>query len=150
VSRRTAAPPTATKPTEPSPPSARDSSLSLGVRLRDARREAGLTQLELAEITRIRVGRLVEFESDDFSGVDTTVLAHGRLGAIARAVGVDAAPLVAAYDARPDAAPTAPPPIFWRGPGRLSPGINWTRVLLALLGVAAIYPVALLLALVLG
>jgi cytoskeletal protein RodZ len=140
VSRRAAPPPTAPIAVQP----------SLGARLRDARREAGLTQLELAEITRIRVGRLVEFESDDFSGLDATVLAHGRLGAIARAVGVDPAPLVAAYDARPDAGPTVPPPITWRGPGRLRPGVNWTLVLLVLLGVAAIYPVALLLAMVLG
>lgn len=141
MTERPAPPPTAAVPAQP----------SLGARLRDARREAGLTQLELAEITRIRVGRLVEFESGDFSGVvDASVLAHGRLGAIARAVGVDAAPLVAAYDARPDAAPTVAPPITWRGPGRLRPGVNWTRVLLGLLGVAAIYPVALLLALVLG
>jgi cytoskeleton protein RodZ len=138
------------KGTAPAPAAATPAQPSLGVRLREARREAGLTQLELAEITRIRVGRLVEFESDDFSGVDTRVLAHGRLGAIARAVGVDPAPLVAAYNARPEGAPTAPPPITWRGPGRLRPGVNWTQVLLVLLGVAAIYPVALLLALVLG
>jgi cytoskeletal protein RodZ len=134
----------------PAPTTALPSQPSLGARLREARREAGLTHLELAEITRIRVGRLVEFESDDFSGVDSRMLAHGRLGAIARAVGVDPAPLMAAYDARPGAGPAVPPPITWRGPGRLSPAVNWTKVLLCLLGVAAIYPVALLLALVLG
>ncbi|HEY3603322.1 MAG TPA: helix-turn-helix domain-containing protein [Sporichthyaceae bacterium] len=121
---------------------------SLGAQLRDARREAGLTQFELAEITRIRVGRLVQFEADDFSGLDSTVLAHGRLDAIARAVGVDAAPLVSAYDAgHPD---TPPPSILWRGPGWGTPGVNWTKVLVGLLGLVAVYPVALLVAMVLG
>jgi cytoskeletal protein RodZ len=121
----------------------------LGAQLRDARREAGLTQYELAEITRIRVGRLVEFESDDFSGLDSTVVAHGRLDAIARAVGVDPAPLVAAFDARRDG--DAPPPsIYWRGPGWGRPGFNWSLVLLGLLGVVALYPAALVVAMVLG
>jgi transcriptional regulator with XRE-family HTH domain len=121
---------------------------SLGTQLRDARREAGLTQFELAEITRIRVGRLVEFESDDFSGLDSTALAHGRLDAIARAVGVESASLVEAYDAGHE--PGAPHSISWHGPGWGRPGTNWTKVLVGLLGLVAIYPVALLVALVLG
>jgi len=123
---------------------------SLGAQLRDARREAGLTQYEVAEITRIRVGRLVEFEADDFSGCDTPVLARGRLDAIARAVGVDPAPLLAVYEAGHGASAPALPPIVPRGPDWGRPRTNWTRLLIGLLAVVALYPLALLLAMVLG
>ncbi len=121
---------------------------SIGRALREARLEAGLTTYEVAQTTRIRAGRLLELEDDDFASCGSSVLARGRLVAIARAVGVDPAPLLVAFDvAQADTAPSrVAPPAPQLRPSRF----NWTRGLLWALGVVALYPFALLCAHVLG
>jgi transcriptional regulator with XRE-family HTH domain len=129
---------------DPLPPGA-----SIGARLAAARQSAGLTHEQLARITRIGVGRLVEFENDDYSGCGDGVFARGRLDSIARAVGVDPTPLLQEFDsghrggrARADGWPASRQPI--RRPR------NWLAVLLIALGLALVYPVALLVVAVLG
>lgn len=121
---------------------------SIGQALRAARLEAGLTTYEVAQILRIRPGRLIEIEGDDFSGCGAPVLARGRLAAIARAVGVDPAPLLAAFDAEHAHQVRLPvvPAVPSLRPGRR----NWTQILLVVLGVVALYPFALLCAVVFG
>ncbi|MGQ0845471.1 MAG: helix-turn-helix domain-containing protein [Sporichthyaceae bacterium] len=121
---------------------------SIGQALREARLEAGLTAYEVAQSTHIRAGRIMEIEADDFDACGPAVLARGRLAAIARAVGVDPAPLLAAFDAR-QAAETAPR-VVPDTPRERPAGPNWTAVLLWALGIVALYPIALLFAHVLG
>jgi transcriptional regulator with XRE-family HTH domain len=126
-----------------------DSSAGIGARLAAARKSAGLTHEQLARITRIGVGRLVEFENDDYSGCGAGVFARGRLDSIARAVGVDPQPLLQEFDTR-----------HGRGGANASAGAvhrqlarvsrNWTTVLFVVLALAAVYPVALLVVAVLG
>ena len=81
--------------------------VGIGLALKVARREAGLTPLEVAAATRIRPAVLLRFEADDFSGCGGDVYARGRLRKIAEAVGLDPAPLLAEYDARTAAAAAA-------------------------------------------
>lgn len=121
---------------------------SIGEALREARLEAGLTTYELAQTTHIRAGRLVEIESDDFTGCGSAALARGRLAAIARAVGVDPAPLLAAFDAQQGLAEA--PRVVPTLPQFRAARLNWTSILFALLCVVALYPIALLVAHVLG
>jgi cytoskeletal protein RodZ len=119
---------------------------SIGATLREARLEAGLTTYELAQTTHIQAARLIEIESDDFTACGASVLARGRLAAIARAVGVDPQPLLEAFDAAqgsgetPAEPPKVAPAVPQIGPGRT----NWTSVLLWALAVLALYPFALL------
>lgn len=121
---------------------------SIGQALRAARLAAGLTAYEVAQILRIRPGRLIEIEGDDFTGCGAPVLARGRLAAIARAVGVDPAPLLAAFDAEQSTPVQLPllPAVPRLRPGRR----NWTHFLFVAFAVVALYPFALLCAAVFG
>jgi helix-turn-helix protein len=120
----------------------------IGVTLAAARLRAGLTLEDVAATTRIKVGRLVEFENDDYSGCGATVFARGRLSAIARAVGLDPAPLLAVFDASLEPGPSA---AATRPNGRpITEPSTWTLVLLGASALAAIYPVTLLVVAVLG
>lgn len=121
---------------------------SIGDALREARLDAGLTTYELAQSTHIRAGRLIEIESDDYTGCGSAALARGRLAAIARAVGVDPEPLLAAFDARNGVAQV--PRVVPDLPQFREARPNWTSILFALLCVVALYPIALLVAHVLG
>jgi transcriptional regulator with XRE-family HTH domain len=126
-----------------------DSSAGIGARLAAARKSAGLTHEQLARITRIGVGRLVEFENDDYSGCGAGVFARGRLDSIARAVGVDPQPLLQEFDTRHGrGGANASAEAVHRQLARVSR--NWTTVLFVVLALAAVYPVALLVVAVLG
>ncbi|MGQ0465651.1 MAG: helix-turn-helix domain-containing protein [Sporichthyaceae bacterium] len=122
---------------------------SIGQALREARLEAGLTTYELAQTTHIRAARLIEIESDDYAGCGSSALARGRLAAIARAVGVDPGPLLAAFDAQQSEAP-ASAKVLPDLPQFREARLNATTVLFWLLCVVALYPIALLVAHVLG
>lgn len=80
--------------------------MSIGATLAEARGQAGLTVAQVSQRTRIRETIIRDIERDDFSSCGGDFYARGHIRAIARAVGLDAAPLVAEYDsARQPAVP---------------------------------------------
>ncbi|MFD6831429.1 hypothetical protein CH313_26755 [Streptomyces sp. TSRI0384-2] len=116
-------------PAEPAPPK-----LEIGRTLARARAEAGLGVDEVSAATRVRAPIIHAIEQDDFSRCGGDVYARGHIRTLARAVGIDPEPLVAAYDddhgGRP--APTAPAPLFEAERIRSEPRRpNWTAAMVA-------------------
>ena len=72
--------------------------MSIGEVLATARREAGMTIMQVSQRTRIRETIVRGIEQDDFSGCGADFYARGHIRAIARTVGVDPEPLVREYD----------------------------------------------------
>lgn len=126
--------------------------VGIGLALKSARREAGLTPLDVAASTRIRPAVLLRFEADDFSDCGGDVYARGRLRKIAQAVGLDPEPLLAEYDARVAAAAGGDRPAILAHElqRRPRPPRNWSLVLAISLIVLLGYGVALLVAAVVG
>jgi cytoskeleton protein RodZ len=81
--------------------------VSLGSELAAAREAQGLTLDDVAASTRIRATLIHAIEADDFSGCGGAVYARGHVRSIARAVGLDPEPLLAAFNP-PDIAVTPP------------------------------------------
>jgi len=114
--------------------------MTIGETLAKARRDAGLTVVQVSERTRIREPIIRGIERDDYSGCGGDFYARGDIRSIARTVGADPAPLIAEYDATvraPEeitAAEALQPAMPIRAVGRRRP--NWTLILaLALLAV---------------
>ncbi|GGT65276.1 helix-turn-helix domain-containing protein [Streptomyces purpureus] len=106
----------------------------IGRTLQQARIDAGLTVDEVSTSTRVRIPIVHAIEEDDFSRCGGDVYARGHIRTLARAVGLDPAPLVDQYDAehggRP--APTPAAPLFEAErirPERRRP--NWTAAMVA-------------------
>ena len=72
---------------------------SVGAGLTRAREAAGLTVDQVSAQTRIRATLVRDLEADRFDSSGARVYARGHIRAIAGAIGVDAAPLLAAFDA---------------------------------------------------
>lgn len=70
----------------------------LGGMVAEGRRTLGLSVDELADRTRIRPYVIESIEVDDFSPCGGDFYARGHLRMLARVLGIDAAPLLAAYD----------------------------------------------------
>ncbi|MEV6792349.1 helix-turn-helix domain-containing protein [Streptomyces sp. NPDC051320] len=107
---------------------------SIGHILQQARVAAGLTVDEISSSTRVRIPIVHAIEQDDFSRCGGDVYARGHIRTLARAVGIDPAPLVEQFDAghggRP--APTPAAPLFEAErirPERRRP--NWTAAMVA-------------------
>ncbi|MFD0268096.1 RodZ domain-containing protein [Streptomyces sp. NPDC127106] len=107
---------------------------SIGTVLKKARIAAGLTVDEVSSTTRVRIPIVHAIEADDFTRCGGDVYARGHIRTLARAVRLDPAPLVEAYDAahggRP--APTPAAPMFEAErirPERQRP--NWTAAMVA-------------------
>ncbi|MFD9412522.1 helix-turn-helix domain-containing protein [Streptomyces sp. NPDC059989] len=107
---------------------------SIGTALKKARIAAGLTVDEVSSTTRVRIPIVHAIEEDDFTRCGGDVYARGHIRTLARAVHLDPAPLVEAYDAahggRP--APTPAAPMFDAErirPERQRP--NWTAAMVA-------------------
>ncbi|GAA4662906.1 helix-turn-helix domain-containing protein [Streptomyces chumphonensis] len=107
---------------------------AVGRVLRQARIQAGLTVEEVSAATRVRVPIVQAIEQDDFSRCGGDVYARGHIRSLAKAAGLDSAPLVDQYDAehggRPQATPAAP--LFEAErirPERRRP--NWTAAMVA-------------------
>ncbi|WP_155058321.1 helix-turn-helix domain-containing protein [Streptomyces blattellae] len=107
---------------------------SIGRALQQARITAGLTVDDVTNATRVRLPIVHAIEADDFAPCGGDVYARGHIRTLARAVGIDPAPLLAQYDAahggRPE--PTAPAPLFEAE--RIRPerrGPNWTAAMVA-------------------
>ncbi|MEU8528982.1 MULTISPECIES: helix-turn-helix domain-containing protein [Streptomyces] len=107
---------------------------SIGRVLQQARIAAGLTVEEVSSSTRVRVPIVHAIEEDDFSRCGGDVYARGHIRTLARAVGLDPAPLVDQYDAehggRPEPTPAAP--LFEAERIRPEPRRpNWTAAMVA-------------------
>ncbi|MGP2439945.1 helix-turn-helix domain-containing protein [Streptomyces sp. JW3] len=107
---------------------------SIGRTLRQARIAAGLTVDDISGATRVRIAIVHAIEADDFTPCGGDVYARGHIRTLARAVGVDPAPLLdrfaAARGGRP--APTPAAPLFEAE--RIRPerrGPNWTAAMVA-------------------
>ncbi|GGU06074.1 MULTISPECIES: helix-turn-helix domain-containing protein [Streptomyces] len=113
------------------PPEDRD---SIGRTLQQGRIASGLTVEEVSASTRVRIPIVHAIEEDDFSRCGGDVYARGHIRTLARAVGLDPAPLVEQYDAehggRP--APTPAAPLFEAERIRPEPRRpNWTAAMVA-------------------
>lgn len=87
--------------------------MSVGARLTEARELAGLTVEDVSRTTRIRGTLIRAIEADDFGPCGGAVYARGHIRSIASAIGVDAAPLIADYDAEHGSPiPVDPTPMF--------------------------------------
>ncbi|MGE7434668.1 MULTISPECIES: helix-turn-helix domain-containing protein [Kitasatospora] len=99
ASRRSSATPSGAVPEQlPSAGPAAEAG-SIGRVLAAARLAAGMTVDQVSSGTRVRVPIVRAIEDDDFSRCGGDFYARGHIRSIARAVGVDAEPLVARYDA---------------------------------------------------
>jgi len=81
--------------------------VNIGETLARARQEAGLTITQVSARTRIRETVVRAIERNDFSVCGGNFYARGHIRGVARAVGVDAEPLVAEYDETHGGAPQA-------------------------------------------
>ncbi|MCX4983858.1 helix-turn-helix domain-containing protein [Streptomyces sp. NBC_00572] len=107
---------------------------SIGRALQQTRIAAGLTVEEVSASTRVRIPIVQAIEEDDFSRCGGDVYARGHIRTLARAVGLDPAPLIEQYDAehggRP--APTPAAPLFEAERIRPEPRRpNWTAAMVA-------------------
>ncbi|MEU6948981.1 helix-turn-helix domain-containing protein [Streptomyces sp. NPDC046316] len=107
---------------------------SIGRALQQARIAAGLTVDEVSASTRVRIPIVHAIEEDDFSRCGGDVYARGHIRTLARAVGIDPAPLIEQYDSehggRP--APTPAAPLFEAERIRPEPRRpNWTAAMVA-------------------
>ncbi|MCW2792096.1 MAG: helix-turn-helix protein [Nocardioides sp.] len=84
----------------------------IGPELAAARTRLGLTVDQLADRTRIRPHVIESIEVDDFVPCGGDFYARGHLRTLARVLGVDAAPLLTAYDDRYADAPINPRRVF--------------------------------------
>lgn len=114
--------------------------MSIGEDLADARARAGLTVTQVSNQTCIRETIIRAIERGDYAACGGDFYARGHIRAIARVVGADPGPLIAAYDAAHPAPPPVPAadllaparPVKVRQPGRA----NWAAVLAVALAAA--------------
>ncbi|WP_151775226.1 helix-turn-helix domain-containing protein [Streptomyces abyssomicinicus] len=104
----------------------------IGHALQRARTAAGLSVDDVSNATRVRVAIVQAIEEDDFGPCGGDVYARGHIRTLARAVGLDPAPLIASYDKRHGGrpAPTLAAPLFEAE--RIRPerrGPNWTAAM---------------------
>lgn len=84
----------------------------IGPEIAAARTRLGLSVDQLADRTRIRPHVIESIEVDDFEPCGGDFYARGHLRTLARILGTDAAPLLAAYDERYARAPINPRRVF--------------------------------------
>ncbi len=122
----------------------------IGHQLTEARTTLGLTIDELAERTRIRPYVIESMEVDDFSPCGGNFYATGHLRMLARVLGIDAEPLVEAFDEHLAVSPVSARDVFQvelatgstgvqRG---RSTGANWGALIAAVLVLILVWGVA--------
>jgi cytoskeletal protein RodZ len=107
--------------------------------LAKARQDAGLSVEDISSSTRIRAGLIRSIEADQFGPCGGAVYARGHIRSIARAIGADPEPLVAAFDAvNREEAPPVPVPAQVHDPELVAraerrPQPNWTAAMVVAL-----------------
>ncbi|GAW49346.1 MULTISPECIES: helix-turn-helix domain-containing protein [unclassified Nocardioides] len=122
----------------------------VGPELAAARTRLSLTVDQLAERTRIRPHVIESIEVDDFAPCGGDFYARGHLRTLARVLGVDAAPLLAAYDERYADAPIDARRVFEAelatgvdGPIRSTRGgPNWSVLVAAVMALVLAWSIA--------
>ena len=79
--------------------------MTVGSELSKARIAQGLSLADVAAQTRVRASLLGAMEADDFGLCGGAVYARGHIRSFAAVVGLDAAPLIADYDAHHESVP---------------------------------------------
>lgn len=88
----------------------------IGAALSAAREARGLSVEDVAARTNIRAHLIRDIEADRFDGCGGAVYARGHIRSIAAEVGIDAAPLIAAFDKRYGGAPAGLAGVLVPGP----------------------------------
>jgi hypothetical protein len=122
----------------------------IGPEFAAARTRIGLTVDQLAERTRIRPHVIESIEVDDFAPCGGDFYARGHLRTLARVLGLDAAPLLAAYDDRYADAPISPRRVFEAELATGSHGSirgtregpNWSVLVAAVMALVLVWSVA--------
>ncbi|GAB3195189.1 hypothetical protein GCM10027062_01550 [Nocardioides hungaricus] len=122
----------------------------IGPELAAARTRLALTVDQLAERTRIRPHVIESIEVDDFAPCGGDFYARGHLRTLARVLGVEAAPLLAAYDDRYSDAPIDARRVFEAelatsegGPIRSTRGgPNWSVLVAAVMAIVLAWSIA--------
>jgi cytoskeleton protein RodZ len=122
----------------------------VGPELAAARTRLSLTVDQLAERTRIRPHVIESIEVDDFAPCGGDFYARGHLRTLARVLGVDATPLLAAYDERYSDAPIDARRVFEAelatgvdGPIRgTRGGPNWSVLVAAVMAIVLAWSIA--------
>jgi cytoskeletal protein RodZ len=121
-----------------------EGAVSIGGTLAKARRDAGMTVGQVADRTRIRETVINAIERDDYTLCGGNFYARGHIRSIARAIGIDPAPLIDQYDEAHGGSPQAIParqafepetPVRFRE--RRPP--NWSAAMIVALVLVAIY-----------
>lgn len=73
--------------------------MSVGQALAQAREQRGFSVEDVSAATRIRGGLIRDIEADNFRSCGGDVYARGHIRSISRFLGIDAAPLIAEFDA---------------------------------------------------
>ncbi|WP_220794344.1 helix-turn-helix domain-containing protein [Nocardioides pelophilus] len=122
----------------------------IGPQLEAARQRLRLTVDQLSERTRIRPHVIEAIEVDDFGSCGGDFYARGHLRTLARVLGIDAGPLVAAYDETYADAPVDPRRVF---ASELATGVggsirstrggrNWSVLIAAVMAAVLIWSIA--------
>ena len=119
----------------------------VGPPLATARRRIGLSVDQLAERTRIRPHVIEAIEVDDFAPCGGDFYARGHLRTLARVLGVEAAPLLEAYDEKYADAPIDPRSVFEAelATGSIrgtKGGLNWSVLVAAVMAVVLVWSIA--------
>lgn len=120
----------------------------IGPELAAARTRLGLSVDQLADRTRIRAHVIEAVEVDDFTPCGGDFYARGHLRTLARVLGIDAGPLVAAYDERYADAPVSPRTVFEAELGSVGAlrgtrgGPNWSVLVAAVMALVLAWSVA--------
>lgn len=123
----------------------------IGPELAAARTRLGLGVDQLADRTRIRPHVIEAIEVDDFAPCGGDFYARGHLRTLARVLGTDVAPLLAAYDERYADAPVSPRRVFEAELGQggairgTRGGPNWSVLVAAVMALVLAWSVARLL-----
>lgn len=122
----------------------------IGPEIQAARDRLRLTIDQVSDRTRIRPHVIEAIEVDDFAPCGGDFYARGHLRTIARVLGIDATPLVAAYDEHYAHAPVDPRRVFESelatGTGgairSTRGGRNWSVMIAAVMGAVLVWSVA--------